>query len=426
MPGTLRLQVKRLLPWLLLAAACSRSREGLLLLEIERAPDVPPLTRIAVQAGGRTAEWPGDVPFHVGLYLTASSSVAVVVDGYAEQGVVAQASDSIALAAGETRMLHLRLERSSTPAGDAAPNVTTDGPVADASVDTMPPDASPDRPPPSTDGLPPTADAAADRAPLPPDLPAASDVPPPDAACQPCRELLVYEPFDYALGPLDLVPGHTNAGGFGWRFGWVGNGPTVSAMSLPAMSGGRTLASAGRSLLLPKESDGAAVRLVDISAVPAALRDNDTAVGRAGATLWLSFVAQVTEPQLQTKWQTAGVWLDMGSAGKRFVGFPGYGPGGYETKWGISHTMETLYSAVPITSRALLVVSFLFGPNARTRLWVDPPLGADAPLGAPDTELHGVDFRFDRIRVVAQNGAGEYIDELRLGASYASVTPPAP
>jgi hypothetical protein len=61
--------VKRLLVWLLLTAACSRSKEALLLLDVQRAGSVPPLSRITVQAGGRTAEWSGDVPARTQLWV---------------------------------------------------------------------------------------------------------------------------------------------------------------------------------------------------------------------------------------------------------------------------------------------------------------------------------------------------------------------
>jgi len=438
---------------LLSAAACSGTQEALLLLDVERGPSVPPLDHIVVQVPGRTAEWAGDAPYKVGLYLATFGEVTVSVDGYAPQGRVGHASGSITLTAGQTKTLPLSLEPLDQPDSDGGPGGAPDARPADAPVDGTALDAGVDSGPIAADA---PTDAASDRAPAPADLPAPVETSTADATCSPrcagktcgasdecggrcpngscatgqsclqgvCSDLFAYEPFDYPVGQLDL-PGHPNAGGLGWRYGWVGPGPAITPMTLTVMSGGRSLAMAGRSVLVSKEVESTTIRLLEIATVPAALRENDQEVGRAGATLWLSVVAQVTEPPGPPMWQVAGISLDLGPAGKRFVGFPGYGPGGYLPNWGITNMQETLYSSTPVTTKALLVVSFVFGPDPRTKLWVNPPIGSNAPPPVPDTELIGADFRFDRVRILTK-GAGAYIDELRLGATFASVTPAAP
>jgi hypothetical protein len=133
--------------------------------------------------------------------------------------------------------------------------------------------------------------------------------------------------------------------------------------------------------------------------------------------------------------QYAGVSLDDTDATtngneRRFVGFPWYinSTGFTFATWGVGVDGFTGagHSAVPVTTRSLLVVRFEFGASAtataNTMLWVNPDLSQRPVLGVPDAQISSTSFRFNRIRI-HNSLAPLHIDEIRIGRTYQSVAP---
>jgi hypothetical protein len=236
-----------------------------------------------------------------------------------------------------------------------------------------------------------------------------------------------YEPFDYAVGLLDN-PTSENNGGFGWFGPWDGSGAQVAADGLWHASAMNSLVSSGGTALVPQAGSPYVFRSIDLAAVPASLRDQNDKVGSAGAVLWLSFLAH-TPTVPQPVGAVAGVQLYDGDVAKRFIGLQYYTTAevGLLPNWGVGHDGDHgTYTGVSVTVAALLVVRFEFatepGGNSTTMLWVNPDIDERPTLGVPDTQLDAPDFRFDRI-AVGGDEAETYIDEIRFGESYESVTP---
>ena len=140
----------------------------------------------------------------------------------------------------------------------------------------------------------------------------------------------------------------------------------------------------------------------------------------AGQILWLSALMQVDQSVGNSY---AGVSLYSGATEKFF-----FGQRNVDSKWGIEisnngpRTDSTVSTASNVT--AFLVVE-LDGIAGAIRLYVNPTtLGGNAPATASAT-ISFANFSFDTFRI--QSGGAEKldVDELRLGTTYASVTPMA-
>lgn len=235
--------------------------------------------------------------------------------------------------------------------------------------------------------------------------------------------LLAYEPFEGS----GLLSGAT--GGLGWRTPWMGPATLVEA-DLTYARAGRALDALGAAADV---SGGASSRRLDVTGIPAALVDTPGKLGAAGRAVWLSFVAR--SPRVLRNGEFAGLQLFDGDSEVRFLGAPFFEASdpARAPHWGLDRPglSTPIYSDVPVTETSLLVVRVDFGiavaegpPRARTSMWVSPGLDDEARLGAPDVELEGPDFRFDRVQMTS-GVMGFRIDELRIGESFADVVPSA-
>jgi hypothetical protein len=247
--------------------------------------------------------------------------------------------------------------------------------------------------------------------------------------------LLIYEPFDYPAGLLDNPTG-SNAGGMGLLGKWMGSNAQVFGSDITFASGSLTLVTAGRSVFLPSATFATSTRDIDVAMIPADLRDTTGKVGVMGGEIWMSMVAFADQlPVLDSNGQSAGLSLDDTDATtsdheRRYVGFPWFiDADGYRfATWGVGVDGFTGagHSAVPVTTKSLLVVRFEFGASptatANTMLWVNPDLSQRPNLGTPDAQIGSTPFRFNRIRF--HNWLSPmHFDEIRFGRTYESVVP---
>ncbi len=140
----------------------------------------------------------------------------------------------------------------------------------------------------------------------------------------------------------------------------------------------------------------------------------------AGQTLWLSALMQVDQSVGNSY---AGVSLFSGATEKFF-----FGQRNVDTKWGIErYGLGGVDSTITTVSNVtgFLVVK-LDGIAGVVSLYVNPStLGGSAPVTA-SASMTFTNFSFDTFRI--QSGGTEKldVDELRLGTTYASVTPVIP
>lgn len=301
-------------------------------------------------------------------------------------------------------------------------------------------------PPPPTGGMdagapPPAIDAALPPAPPPPPPPTPN--PGPDAAT--IEGLLAYEPFTGAVGALDGL-----SDGLGWREPWSVQNATKTGFLVQTAT---PLVVAGLASDAPYAVGGIAYqgsgRTLDVSAggrfanylTPAGF------IGKAGTTLWISALLRLDTDK------TTDVHISFHSSNAAWwEGDPNWpskiGLGTYrETRaanggptWGLAvltptatdPTARAVYdSKVPavIGQAALLVASIDFGATGGTvKLWVNPgSLGGAAPATPLASATATVDLSFKALSWYPGDDTNlGSLDEVRLGTSFASVTPKVP
>lgn len=251
------------------------------------------------------------------------------------------------------------------------------------------------------------------------------------------EDLVAYEPFDHAerpwgtdADPTPLGGGLSNlGGGVGWASAWVDDfsrsrflgiahypqdatGGRPSALAYMDSSN-RVLETAGGQARICYGTDCAAKRPIDLNRVGADWLTPALQIGADGAEVWLSFLAQSETGDAGTRW----AYLELGGALRLGRISDGGGTWGVEDARSTTQTM----SSVPASQPVLFVarIRFLAGPD-HVDAWIDPPLDA-APPATPDVAFDLPDFTFRWMRL-----AGRYstdFDELRLGRSFAAVTP---
>ncbi|MBN8248404.1 MAG: hypothetical protein J0L84_13300, partial [Verrucomicrobia bacterium] len=239
----------------------------------------------------------------------------------------------------------------------------------------------------------------------------------------PARAALIsHEGFDY---PAE-TPVLGRNGGTGWQAAW-GTGGTVVAPGLvwPGLvTAANTLQNAGTQV--------GSQRLFT-SAGFDALRTGGR-FGAEGTELWLSFL--IRREMLFPTGSFGGVSLLDGNTQELFVGIP----------TGATHWSFQLFDlggapgnltpapGAPIVpgETTLLTLRLRFGVNGaedQVDLFVNPPIGGFP--GVPAASRAGADIRFNGFRVqagpfVANSTGAIRVDEIRLGETYADVTPFVP
>ncbi|HUD49423.1 MAG TPA: LamG-like jellyroll fold domain-containing protein [Candidatus Baltobacteraceae bacterium] len=220
-----------------------------------------------------------------------------------------------------------------------------------------------------------------------------------------------YEGFDYSPGNLA-----GDEGGIGWNGAWTQetnyNGDhAVFSPSTPWIGGLSQLDSTGGALLL------AALGGADYDNIRSLLT---TLGGNGSGTMYLSFLAEVTN----TTW--GGIELVQDGTTTLFLGSCWEGA---NWGWGTRAAPVAVTSVSPFTY-SLLVYRFDFTPtNTAIRLYVNPTSLSSEPSVASVSGTQPSLLTFDQMRIVSHGflgtGAGPdgVLDEIRIGGSWAAVTP---
>ncbi len=211
----------------------------------------------------------------------------------------------------------------------------------------------------------------------------------------PHAALIVHEPFDYPVGNL------TNQnGGTGWPAAWTnaGNGTVVSPGLIYDDVWNRLISS----------SNACGMNTV------ANTRDLPATYGSAGQTIYVSFIGRVDSAFL------AGLTLNQGDSQRCVFGRV------TQPTWQVSDLSGVVIdSGLSSTQTSLIVVRLDFAVSTvNIRLHVNPPLAAEP--GVPTGSVTRPTFSFNRIRVWGTGANVRLIDEIRLGTTWADVTPHAP
>ena len=254
-------------------------------------------------------------------------------------------------------------------------------------------------------------------------------------------ELFVYEGFDYPIAPDGLA---AQNGGIGFNTAWddVANDGEILAAGLSYTDGGgRILQTSGNMARMDGSTVGTSVNFRGIDASQ-----------YAGANvLYFSFLGQKIPSGLGTPLDSRAVNLAIfsGTSERVSVGHGTNTPaGGFngEYRWGfftngngnngqVGDTTNAHYSQFNIQSSAFIVLKIELnanGVNERMSLYVNPSLDAEPAVPSAiviDTrDVATVMSDLNRFRPFGgnqnANGAGILnLDELRVGSTYADVTP---
>jgi len=236
--------------------------------------------------------------------------------------------------------------------------------------------------------------------------------------------LLVEESFEYDLGPGALVG---KAGGIGWTGAWSDNTPhaplTVGSDIVPGLT----------YPMLVTKGNAAYQEMGSSSPTPWArdqMRRNMSSLPDGRDELWFSQLIMITEAGLD---DFTYEWMGSKYSGKHWYGRNYGSQHGDDCYWGMEMpSSRESDAAIEPGEVALLVMKVNFnGPDDVDKwLWVNPDPatlgGPDLAIATADLELlganpNGTGFSFTRIEI--DGGCESYIDEIRIGESYADVTP---
>ena len=230
-------------------------------------------------------------------------------------------------------------------------------------------------------------------------------------------DLTAYEPFDYQEAGADLI-GQSGGGSFGFASPWAAGGFNASIHDNYDLADGSLTF---KNLL----TSGGRVNSDPTGAIAGLTRDFSVPLGTAGTVRYYSFLLR-PEGTVNAGAFNGFFGLNLESPGEPeiFAGKPGAGPLG-------RYVMEDrggggqVTSAVPVVEdeTAFLVVKadFRTGSDVFT-LYVNPTPGEPEPAaGIVKTSPFGTATGFTLY------STGQFsVDELRLGTTYADVTPAVP
>ncbi|SFI37786.1 hypothetical protein [Planctomicrobium piriforme] len=263
-------------------------------------------------------------------------------------------------------------------------------------------------------------------------------------------QLCVYEGFDYpATEPPPFLGDGSKwpttgglqglAGGSGWAEPWQETAPKVSVLVADtaanawrasdmrkfgplgyADSQGRVLQSSGIQMRTAAGPVSTTRRRVNVTSFPALMTD-EQGVGRDGAILWLSMLAQ----SFDGRGLGSFAFLQLGSevAGFR-LGKLASVPSGNWSASGVFEGTEANFrwSDVPSGEAVFLVARITFRPGAEeVDVWIDPSLEAEPSVKETSLHLSLPDFRFQELSVSSRYTTD--FDEIRLGATFRDVAP---
>ncbi|MEW4565792.1 hypothetical protein AB1K70_24945 [Bremerella sp. JC770] len=258
----------------------------------------------------------------------------------------------------------------------------------------------------------------------------------------------VYEPFDYPPHemPLDSFNWPTDGGlsgangGIGFASAWQELGRKVALVEKDPAGhpweqadmrqfgalgysdrNGNILLSQGNQLRTSAGPVSETRRQIDTTAIPASLVIGEQ-VGKAGGELWISFLSQSFDSSGDGRF--AYLQLGTDEAGVRFGKLASV-PSGNWSATAILHGNEVNLksSHKPSGESVLWVIRIEFQPGAeQATIWINPDLNRRAmDQVRPDLQLTIPDFTIESL--VIRSRYSTDFDEIRLGTSYADVTP---
>gem|GEM_PF-1065198 len=248
--------------------------------------------------------------------------------------------------------------------------------------------------------------------------------------------LLAYEPFTEATGALN---GAAGGGDFGWAAGWVEQSGS-SAVPGYDIASTSPLTYSGL-LITPNYGIGGygyqgVGRELDVSANGAfSSYLSNGVIGAPGSTVWLSFLIRKDTNTTET----TAIYLNTNSVPWYSTAPNNLGIGYFGTSsndananphWSLQFNGITVQSTAPVVmgQPTLLVAAVTFGTGGsgdQVSLYVNPAsLGGTAPVTPTLQYAPGGSIAFQAIAYYGGDTTNQSsVDEIRLGSSYAAVTP---
>ncbi|MGD0733387.1 MAG: fibronectin type III domain-containing protein, partial [Terracidiphilus sp.] len=241
--------------------------------------------------------------------------------------------------------------------------------------------------------------------------------------------LLAYEPFGEATGALN---GASGSGDSGWGTAWVEQSGSTNvpgydvASTTPLTYTGLVTTGQYATGGYGYQTSG---RQLNVSANgPFSSYLSGNTIGASGQTIWLSYLMSVTSSNIDNCSITltaqnggAAWWVNPANVGAGYFG------GGV---WGLQYNGTTIPTTVPMTvgQPALIVMSVTFGATNVVNLYVNPSsLGGAAPSTPSATYSTSNSLAFASLSYYGGSGINDSaIADIRVGTSYAIVTPAAP
>lgn len=219
---------------------------------------------------------------------------------------------------------------------------------------------------------------------------------------------LVYEPFDYtAAAPLSLLEGGT-----GWGAPWTDD-ISSGAISSSGMSYTDTLGNALSVSGLGLETTGSITTRNFRSVAAGVLTD-----------VWISFLYQL--PATNSLFE--GITFYRGGTALFSISNPSI-----DASATISLGNSVANSSVSTQKGSFGTTHFVVlhlteaggsGGADKVEAFIDPVFAANP--SQPDATILAANFDFDTVRIAGQNGATLFVDELRIGDTFADVSPHTP
>ena len=224
--------------------------------------------------------------------------------------------------------------------------------------------------------------------------------------------LTAYDGFDYGAASGDLTGKN---GGPGWSGAYTDSGNSTVYITT-GLSYGTLETSGGASLT----ADGGAVTTLNF-------RNTGTTYGDDEAVTWISFLAQRNGAASASTFAGLSFYNNGGiAAGNAEFSISNAGVGG---TWRLfdNGTSTTVSTSTTIASNTtyLLVARISWGAGAggtdAVSLFVNPTLGIEPGVADASRDISMTNF--DKVRIAGANAVNYTFDEIRVGDSFASVTP---
>ena len=246
--------------------------------------------------------------------------------------------------------------------------------------------------------------------------------------------ILAYEPFAEVAGPLN---GATGGGDFGWGGAWQEQGSSTAVPGYNIVSATPLtysgLLTSGNYLIGGFEYQDSGRLLDQDPNGPFSSYLSGGLISSPGKAVWVSFLLRRDASNTQTSavyLNPSGVPWYAGSPNSIAAGYFGTSSNdaGGNPFWSLQYNNGTpVLTDVPIVvgQPVLMVLELTFGTTNTVNLYVNPTaLGTTAPTSPSATISTASSVGFDAIAYYGGDGTNESsLDEIRVGTSFASVTP---